>query len=69
MFDPLNKANYVSLSVGSGEEPGSHLRSANIQDSSDCVKRLICELNAARGPLDWDEELIQRAVSNRWAKF
>ncbi len=43
----------------------SHLRSANVQDSSDCVKRLLCELNSV--PVDdmtWDEELILRSVSN-----
>ncbi len=44
-----------------------HLRSANTQDSSDCVKKLICELHSSKGeePLAWDEELIRHAVDNR----
>ncbi len=54
----------------------SHLRSANLQDSGDCVKRLLCELNADGGggggggaAMDWDEELIMRAVSTRCSVF
>ncbi len=44
----------------------SHLRSSNVQDSSDCVKKLICELHGAEDydQLNWDEKLILNAVSN-----
>jgi len=40
-----------------------NLISANLQDSSDCVKRLICELQGKRTP-DWDEALIVTAVES-----
>ncbi len=41
------------------------LKSANIQDSSDCVKRLLCELQGKIGDagLDWDERLIYDYIS------
>ena len=41
-----------------------HLQSASLQDSSDCVKRLICELRG-KPRLDWDEELIMRAIPSQ----
>lgn len=37
---------------------------ANIEDSTDCTKRLICELKRKPDPM-WDERLIQKAVSDR----
>lgn len=37
------------------------LQSASIQDSTDCVKRLICELKS-KPQLDWDEELIMHTI-------
>lgn len=42
------------------------LVSASYQDSSDCVKRLICELRSKpRGQLAWDEDLIMGAIPSR----
>eukprot|EP00095_Tigriopus_kingsejongensis_P005941 maker-scaffold316_size209483-snap-gene-1.38 protein:Tk05941 transcript:maker-scaffold316_size209483-snap-gene-1.38-mRNA-1 annotation:"PREDICTED: uncharacterized protein LOC103505216" len=37
------------------------LQSASIQDSTDCAKRLICELKSKK-ELDWDEELIMQTI-------
>ena len=40
------------------------LQSASLQDSGDCVKRLLCELQA-KEELDWDEKLIMGSVPRR----
>jgi len=37
------------------------LRSANQEDSSDCTKRLLCELQTKQN-LSWDEKLMKNAV-------
>ena len=38
------------------------LRSAHFEDSSDCVKRLLCELQSKSEDLSWDEILIQNMI-------
>ena len=41
------------------------LRSAHVEDSSDCVKRLLCELQSKNDvDLSWDELLIKGAISS-----
>ena len=41
------------------------LRSAHIEDSSDCIKRLLCELQSKNDvDLSWDELLIKGAISS-----
>lgn len=37
------------------------LRSAHLEDSSDCVKRLLCEIQS-KSDLTWDEKLIKDLV-------
>ena len=41
------------------------LRSAHLEDSSDCIKRLLCELQSKPdSDLAWDELLIKGAISS-----
>lgn len=57
---------HFKISVDDEETVLSDLRSANIQDSNDCVKRLLCELQARYEngeKLTWDEELILSYIS------
>ncbi len=48
------------------DDRGDDLASASLQDSSDCVKRLICELRTrSERSFAWDEALIMRAIPAR----
>lgn len=71
----LSKAVFTKALIGenalighsSNELPGglnlaeAALQSANQEDSSDCTKRLLCELQSKEN-LSWDEELLKNAV-------
>ena len=42
------------------------MRSAHLEDSGDCIKRLLCELQSKKDQdLPWDEILIKKSVASK----
>ena len=62
-------SNFISLffldkDTGDGFETA--MRSAHLEDSGDCIKRLLCELQSKKDQdLPWDEILIKKSVASK----
>ena len=52
----------LSGSANSKEVVDSIMKKVSLEDSSDCAKKLICELQAKEDP-PWDEQLIKDSIA------
>lgn len=58
--------NWVWICLTGQDDDGTveaSLKSSHLEDSSDCVKRLLCELQAIKDrDLSWDEYVIKKSI-------
>ena len=57
---------YFFLDKDTGDGFETAMRSAHLEDSGDCIKRLLCELQSKKDQdLPWDEILIKKSVASK----